>query len=462
MDMMMRFIMALVLYGVMIPAYFFAANLRLPKKNIILGVTIPYAQHEEPAVLAVSASYLKRIRILVVIAALLGLPILFVSIMSVQIFIMMTVIMIFAIGDFVLFVRANRTLMTLKQKNDWGKMGKTAPVVADFRAMEIHNRPFPRLLFAVPCLISAIPLFFLISDFMAGTLRRAEVIAYLSIVVWVPIIVIFAATMRRQNAEVVGVNSDMNTRLTRVRRQEYLRCMAICTWLMALSALSVWFQTALPDILFGAVIILLSVVVAFYAFRAEFVVRKVQEKYSKLAGDTLETDEDAHWIWGVFYHNKSDRRILIKDRIGVNMSMNLARPVGLVLVSLSSLLIFVLPFVGVWAMMEEFTPITYHIEGSVITAAHVRTHTFDLGEEFEVEILDELPRSRRTFGTAIGTLKNGTFSFDDLGSARVLLHTDQAPFIALTTSDGQVMVFHFDPVFEAVNVNSKCENIQNN
>jgi len=223
--------------------------------------------------------------------------------------------------------------------------------------------------------------------------------------------------------------------------------MALTAWMLAITAVVTWFALDIPELLFLGIVIILMIVVVVYAFRAEFAVRRAQEKYTKLAGDTLTVDDDEYWLWGLFYYNKADKRFWIKDRVGMNMGMNLGRPVGMVLMLLSGLVILAMPLIGVWSVAQEFTPITYGVEGHVVTASQVRTRIFDLGDHFQAEVLDALPHGTRTMGTSIGTLREGRFTFDGIGAAYVLLHADQPPFVVFTAEDGQVLVFNYDPVF---------------
>ena len=448
-NVIMGLVMGLILYGTMIFAYLFAANLRLPKKNIILGVTVPYAHHNEAAIESVSAVYLKRLRVLTGVSLLLGLPIFFVP-MSVQIFICLTVLLLFIGGDMVIFVQANRALRTLKKQGGWSEVVHTTPSVADFRAMEEKSRPLPRLLFGLPCLVAAIPLVFLVPELIQGTVVWGQVIGYGVTFLMLPLMFALGEAIRRQNAEIVGANSDFNVVLTRIRRREYLRCMALCTWLLAITALFIWFQTSVSEFLFLGVIAVLTIVVVFYAFRAEFAVRRAQERFTKLVGDTLTVDDDEYWLWGLFYYNKNDKRFFIKDRIGINMSINMGRPLGLIAMLLSGVILLAMPLIGVWTMAEEFSPIRYEVDGHRVIVSHVITRQFDLGEHFEAELLDTLPSGTRTGGTSVGTLRSGNFNFQGIGPAWVLFHADQAPFIMLRGESGQVLIFNFDPVFEAL------------
>ena len=437
----------IIYYGTLIPIYFMAANQRLPKKNIILGVTVPYAHHDAPDVLAISAEFLRRLRILTLCLALLGIPLFFIPYMSIQFLIFLTLFLFLLLGDGFVFIQANRAMAALKQRSDWQETKHTVPAAADIRAMEEKSRPLPRLAFALPCLVAAIPLIPLVREIIQGDVVWIAFVAYALTAAFLPLLLILSEAIRRQNAEVVGTNSDLNVILTRIRRREYLRCMLLCMWLLALTAIGVWFQALVSELFFLALISILTIVIVVYAFRAEFAVRRAQEKFTKLAGDTLTVDDDAHWLWGMFYHNREDKRYFIKDRIGMNMSVNLGRMAGKITMLLTAVVLLSMPLIGVWMVAEEFSPIRYDLDGHVITVTHLRARQFDLGDDFEAELLDALPAGTRTMGSEIGTLRKGYFNFQELGPAYVTLHTDRPPFLVLTTAEGQVLVFNDDPVF---------------
>jgi uncharacterized membrane protein len=39
-------------------------------------------------------------------------------------------------------------------------------------------------------------------------------------------------------------------------------------------------------------------------------------------------DDDAKWIWGLFYFNRSDPSIFVEKRIGIGYTVNFARPIA--------------------------------------------------------------------------------------------------------------------------------------
>jgi len=447
MDWIFALTMGAVLYVTIIPLYFFEANLRKPKKNIILGVTVPHAHQESEAVRQITDDYLKRLRIVMAIFAILGLSMFVIPYMSITITVLMTLILGVIVGTGLVFIKANRRLMALKQRSGWQREGKPV-MVADLRAMEEKSKPLPRIWLAIPCIIAAIPLVPIVIQLTRGTQDWTEILIYGITVIWIPLLLVMAEAFRRQNAEIVGAVSDLNVITTRIRRRAYMRMMVLSIWLLGIMGIGMWFLPLLlaqAQILFGITIGILSIVLMVYAIRAEFAVRRAQEKFTQLAGDTLEIDTDEYWIWGMFYYNKNDKRMFINDRVGVNMQMNLAKPVGMISMGLAALALLAMPLIGVWVMAQEFSPITYSVEGNVVTVSHLTTRSFDLGDDFEIEILDEWPGGMRTNGTAIGTFRQGTFQLNGIGTSWVLLRTDELPLILITRPGDRNLVFSYTP-----------------
>ena len=52
----------------------------------------------------------------------------------------------------------------------------------------------------------------------------------------------------------------------------------------------------------------------------------------------MPTDDDAHWVAGVFYVNRDDPSLFLPERFGVGWTVNLGRPV-------------------VWAIMAAFVAV---------------------------------------------------------------------------------------------------------
>jgi len=448
MDWILTLILVGTYYVVLIPLYFVEVNLCKPKKNIMLGVTVPHAHQESVEVQAITGSYRKRLRIFVVILGILGLSLFVMPYMSVQITVMLTLTLAVILGSMLIFIKANRALMALKKSSGWQSGQKSAPVV-DLRALSEASKPLPRIWIAIPCIVAAIPLIPIAIELVRGSYDWEQILAYGATVIWIPLMVAMAEAFRRQSGEIVGAISDFNLITTRIRRRAYMRMMIASIWLLALTASGIWFEMTAtqPQMILLALVGILSVLMVVYAIHAEFAVRRAQEKFTQLAGDTLEIDTDEYWIWGMFYY-KNGGKLLENDRVGMNMSMNLARPLGKLSMGLAALAILAMPFIGGWTIVQEFSPVTYSMEGNTITVTHVTSRQIDLGRVTTAELLDEWPDGLRTGGTAIGTLRQGRFQLDGIdGTTWVALRTDETPLIFITTADGGQYLFNYDPVF---------------
>ena len=67
----MKYFLLAVLYLCLIPVYFMLRNETKPKKNIILGVTLPYEARQDAAVQAICDQFLRQLSLVVLILALL-------------------------------------------------------------------------------------------------------------------------------------------------------------------------------------------------------------------------------------------------------------------------------------------------------------------------------------------------------------------------------------------------------
>ena len=65
----MKYFLLAVLYLCLVPVYFMLRNETKPKKNIILGVTLPYEARQDAAVLAICEQFLRQLNLVVLILA---------------------------------------------------------------------------------------------------------------------------------------------------------------------------------------------------------------------------------------------------------------------------------------------------------------------------------------------------------------------------------------------------------
>jgi hypothetical protein len=92
-----------------------------------------------------------------------------------------------------------------------------------------------------------------------------------------------------------------------------------------------------------------------------------------------------------------------------------------------------MPFIGVWMMREEATPVSLKVEGTQIIASHSGTvYQIDFSDIISASELALLPNGTRTNGTAMETVLKGNFKYDGIGPCRVCLDPRVPPFLVLT------------------------------
>ena len=413
------------------------------KKNIVLGVTLPYDARHAPQVEAVCARFRRNLTIQFVLLTALALLSFCIRWQSVVLTYDMLWMIAACIAPSWLYARANRTLRRLKAEAGWSGAlrGKT---LVDLRAAELPAGGFSPLWFLPPALCSLLPCIWTLAagDSLADAwpmLLTTACLAALCCACY-PLYRVIV----RQPAEVIDEKTELSVALTRVRRYNWGKSMLAIAWLTGLYALAFW-------LLLERSAIGLLVATALYTFaliavclQTEFAARRAQEKLTASSGTDDYADEDAHWLLGMFYYNKNDRHFMKNNRVGVGTTVNLARPGAKVLMGFAALCILALPFVGVWTMLEEFTPVSVYGTEEAVVAEHVGSkYTVPFDAIVSFAVLPELPPLRRVAGTGMETVYKGRFRAEGYGTCFLCLDPRAAQFLLLETAS-RVYIFSTD------------------
>lgn len=437
----------IVCFDLMIPIlYFVQRNEVKPKKNIILGVTLTPAAQQDERVLAVCKTYLRRLRLVCAVLFVLPfgcMPIQYGSIVT----LLLCIWLIPAIAvPVAVYALANRSLMKLKRENNWFSpmpAGKQF-VVADLQAAVREPFRVHRAQFIISSVLSLVPVLLLVifrrdaNDFWPLTITS------ITFAVIVALCGPMCAFLIRRRADTVGENTDLNVALTRVRRRGWNTMWLLMAWLtLGLEFAMVWGDSSW---IFLAAIVVYTAVLCVAALGIELHVRARQQELTAAGMSNAETpyaDEDAFWIWGQFYYNKNDSHLIVNDRVGMNSSVNLARPAGKIFMGFAALLILLMPLLGVWMVSEEFSPISCTVSETELTVSHgITTYTVEKSDVQNVSVLEDLPDCSKQMGTNSPTLYKGTFRVDGYASCEVLLDPTDDDFLLIQT-DRKTYIFSF-------------------
>ena len=419
------------------------ANEAKVKKNIAIGCTLPLTAQHDPRVQEICREYKKRVWrwFFIMTAALI--PALLLPRFSLALAYMFIWMLAAMAPSFVLFARYNGRLRALKAENGWLSPYGGTIVAADLGAKpEELGRPLSKWLFIPPLLVSLLPCVPALLSENEGE-RWGGLILGLTFALCCLMSLFFYPLIFRQRPDVVDSDSRVNAALTRVRRYNWGKTWIAMSWLSALLALGFWF---LRESVFWLMLLTLAYTAGmlYFALRAEFAVRRAQERLPRESGARDYVDEDEFWIWGLVYYNPNDRRAMINDRTGMGMSMNLARPAGKITMGLCALLLIVcLPGFSIWFIAMDFTPREARIEAGVLYFEHfTEKYEIALDEISGTELLDELPSARRVAGTGLDTLCEGRFDVEGYENVRISLDPGQDCYIVVLTEGGLTRIFN--------------------
>jgi uncharacterized membrane protein len=417
----------LIMYGVLL-------NLTKVKKNLILGVTLPFDARADDAVLAICRRFkisLTAVVLLMTATAFVPFCFRYDSVTLTYDFCWLLVAMIV---PFVPYGFSNQKLRKLKAEKGWYSeaMGKH---LVDLKAAALPKRLLRVWWFLPPIIVSVIPIMHTLVTLQGRDEFWPMLILYGSLFLTVVLSYVLYRIIYRQKAEMVDEHTEINVALTQVRRYNWGKCWILTAWLTALFNLSVWLLSEV-----GLAILVLSLIYSFLLLaglmRVEFKTRKVQSKLTEDSGKEFYFDEDDHWLWGLIYYNPNDSHAMVSNRVGIGTSMNMAKPTGKILMGFTALLLASMPFLGVFLMHEEFTPVRLSVSDTQVIAIHTKEeYKINFSDIRSVTLINDLPSGSKNMGSAMDSVDKGSFRLGGMGSCRLCLDPRTAPFLVIKTED---------------------------
>jgi len=347
-------------------------------------------------------------------------------------------LLILVVAPQVVFAVHRGRLMALKREKGWSS-AIAGYTIADIRTADLPVYEIKGLWFLPALVFAAAPL-------VHGLITRTKIDTDLVVVYWtfIAITALFWLSyyiIYRQRAEAINEDIDLTLALTRVRRYNWSWFWLVAAWITGALNLCVW-AAGNSETLIVIACLAYSAILIVVSLCTEFATRIAQQKLTAGGAGEVYLDDDDYWLFGLFYHNPNDRHFFVNDRIGMNMTVNLARPVGKVVMALALLCLVAMPFVGAWIWAEEKTPISLEVSGTAVTARHIREeYVIAISDVKEVELIDKLPRMRRTAGTGLDNLSKGRFHVTGYGASRLCLNPQNGPFLVIR-ADSLTYIFN--------------------
>lgn len=401
------------------------------KKNIVVGVTLPHEAREDNDVLQILKNYKKWMIIVNVIMLVLACACMFFNsdvLIMTSWFIWLDVAIVV---PYIPYVYTNTKLKELKALRGWNHTAEQQTVSVNIDALPDNHWISPWV--------------FLPSALICLALILFDPEMSVMYILFAVTCLLFWASYRylyRNKAEMVDENTELTIVLSRIRKYNWGKMWIITSYAMSVYAVMMCFFQNAP-VLSMVLIVAVTIILCVYAFKIEFKTRYLQEKLTKDSGQEWYADEDDHWIWGIFYYNPNDSRLIINSRIGINSSVNLAKTAGKIIMAVTVLLLAAMPFMGVWMGAIGSQEITAVVDqGTFTVSAGSTVYQIKTSDIKEVTLLEELPSHlSRKMGTGMDTYLEGKFSADTIGNVTVLLDPTVSPYLLIQTNEGKYYLF---------------------
>lgn len=438
---MSRLALTLLFYFLMMPTLpimmWVLLNGAKPRKNVLLGVTLPYRARLEPEVEVLVRDYKRWVYISCAVAFVLSLGVFFFRRFSLVFTWLMLWLLLAIALPHLPYILYHRRLRALKRQNGWyapaGGDDRPPVLLVDTKAAAQPVRVLGPGWFLPPFALSLVPVGIAL---FSRPPQFVNAVAFGVCALLVPMFYGLYRLIFRQRAEVVDEDSEVTVTLTNIRRRNWGRCWLASAWLTGVFNFCLWFflHSALG---FTILVCLYSALVLVAVMGAEFSTRNAQFRLTQQSGTGLFDDQDDYWIWGLFYYNPTDNHLMVNERVGNGMSMNLAKPSGKVLAGVVVALLLTIPLMCAWIIRDDFTPVTLHVSDTAIVASHPsKTYEIPLGEVEAVSLVEQKPQHViKTNGTGLDTVSTGRFNVD--GEAQQLcLNPQSLPFLRVETPEG--------------------------
>jgi uncharacterized membrane protein len=401
------------------------------KKNITVGVTLPYEAREDADVLQILKWYRRGVEAVCAALLVLSLICYCFSTETTLNTIWMIWIDLAIILPYVPYAIANIRLKEVKEKKGWKRSEEQRKAAVNLSAMPSCSWISPWVF--APAVLICLALIFFDSSMFLMYLIFAGCGAFC----WFSYRYLY-----RNKAELVDENTDLTIALSNIRRYNWGKTWILCSYAMSIYALIMCFFASYP-IISMSMLVAVTAILCICTYRIEFKTRHLQEKLTKDSGRQWYADEDDHWIFGIFYNNPDDSRLVINQRIGINSTINLARPLGRLMYGLLALVFAALPFAGVWMDSIGTQDISMQITDQQLTVKSGFTvYRIETDEIQSIELMDVLPANlHRKMGTGMDHYLEGKFTADEIGNVTVLLDPEVSPYLLIQMENDQYYLF---------------------
>lgn len=421
-------------YPILFVMYFLFRNVG-NKNGYCFGATLTAELKNDPEIKVIDDEFRKTLKKYTIILAIVPLPCIFVPYMSIEFTIWMIWMLIMCFYPVILYGKANEKVTEIKRARGFEQ---TNDVSYGDTKIAVVPRKVKWFTFLPTLILSIVPVvlsYHLFEEAGFTAVRLCIIIFALCTFMFYG----FAVMTDRQKVIVISDNSDTNMNYARAKKQLWKNFWVICAWV---NTIFIWFilvgmyfrHSMFTIFVWGSVVYgVIVMLLALGLVKKNYV---LNEKYEHKRSFEGGASDDRYWKYGMFYYNPKDRHIMVENRMGTGMSMNMATGLAKGTYVFAVLCLLIVPIMCIWMIMLDFTPISTKVENEKIICAH-------LGVEYEIPleeidnytVITELPELMKVSGNGMDHVLSGTYEAYRMGMFEVFVNPKNKLFIKIETED---------------------------
>ena len=431
--MVLNIIMAVCFYPVLFIMYFIFKHYSKFNDGRIFNCGMTYDHSQSDEIIKIQKSFINQMNLLFFVFLVIPIVTCFIKYDSIVVSFWIVWTMVWIAVAYVPFAIAHGKVIDIKRKNGW-TVGEKNVVFVDtstvgrIRTISIKDFIVPFIICLVSCVYTAVN----ISNSKYGAVY--SIILSGSFTVCTLIMCWVSVVIDKKKSVVISRDSNVNVNYNRASKKIWKDFWMIVIYGSSLLTASVCFtvNSAMNVPVMFIASIAFTVVVCIMAIAVLSRKNKLNNSYKEYMTNDIVTDEDSNWIFGLLYYNPLDKHLMVEDKVGIGLTVNMATWLGKASVVLMIGVYALMTWVCGFVIKEEFTPINLHVENNVLICSQTsEKYKLDVNKISEVKVINNLPDLSKSNGTDMRALLKGNFVTNNHEKCNVLLNPENKKFIEL-------------------------------
>lgn len=411
------------------------------------GITIPAEHRQDACVQDVLKDHKKRRMRMLLCMAITAFVCLIPGYDFVDVLWLTVWLTVMLVWDYFLVRTTIRKMYEVKKANGWQKKpAQTGVVLVDTRVSGMKDKmPVSSMLFAIPicCLVS-----YILWWLLYGESDKVALVMLLCAFGTVVLGIFLYRSIVHTKLRVYSEDSNVNLAINRMTKRVWTGCVLWETSLLVMYSVAsgLYFYYSLQkgmaffwvlSILISGLTIIPMVCVCMYLSSM-----KKNLLQGKPLAEPVE-DEDEYWLDGL-YRNPYDNSSFVETRVGIGVSVNMAKP-SMRWFTYGSLIFALVLCLGSTALVAvlELSDIQVEKQETMLeVTGGIFSEQIAYEEMESVEWYTELPKMMRTWGSATKQYLIGEFRLEEFGGANVFVKKSVDGYILITCKDAPYLLFN--------------------